>query len=359
MKYLNTFLFFTICLILLSCVNDPLEPKYLTAKIGTNGVFILCEGLWHYDNSSLSYFDLSTSTMINDYYPSTNDGNILGDLANGMLIYKNYLYIVLTSAGYIEKIDVSTGKSLAKLFMPEGYQPRKIYIANDTTAYITELKGFCITEINPRDMTITKAKIECGPAPENICGYGDYVFVANSGYGDYLANEPKAGTISVIDINQKKEIKLLECGPNPIEVKVNYRNNKLYAVYYHLPSKKDSIGSIVEYDLTTLKETARCRVQANALSFSITGDTLLFVSKFGISIIDLNKPGFNYEDFILNQNQNEKWYSLSISNDNNIWIGNAKTYQVEGELLIFPFIKSSVYTNRYSLGVNPNTILFF
>ncbi len=359
MKYTNTLLLILVISIISSCVKDPTEPEYNISKVGTDGAYILCEGLWHYDNSSLCRFDFSSSLMLNNYYSSVNQNNKLGDLANGVAMHNNCLYIVVTSAGYIEKIDVITGVSLTKLFMPLGYQPRKIYIANDSTAFVTQLKGFCITQFNPSTMAITKEKIDVGPAPEQICGYENYVFVANSGYGDYLASEPKAGTISVIDINNQREVKALYCGPNPIEVKVNYKHKKLYAVYYHLPSKKDSVGGIVEYDLTTLKETNRCKIQANALNFSLSADSLVFASKYGISIIDLNKNDFLAEDYIQNPNTNEKWYCLSISNDNQLWVGNAKTYQVEGEILIFPFIKNSSYINKYPVGVNPNTILFF
>lgn len=350
-----------IALTLNSCVKDPTEPEYKLPSIGSsvNGAYILCEGLWHYDNSTLCRFDYSSQSMINDFYSLANPNMRLGDLANGMARNGNYVYVVATSAGYIDKIQISTGKSIAKLFMPEGYQPRKIYIANDSIAFVSELKGFCLTQFNPSAMTITNPKISVGPAPEHLDGWQDYVYVANSGYGDYLANEPKAGTISVIDINQQSEIKLLDCGPNPIEVKVNKKHKKLYAVYYHLPSMKDSVGGIVEYDLNTLKETNRIRLQANALNFSLSQDTLLFVSKYGISIIDLNNGKFTAEDYIKNPNQSEKWYSLTVSPDNNIWVGNAKTYQVNGEILVFPFSKDTQILNKYNVGVNPNTILFF
>lgn len=360
MLKLNHNIFAILILILVfGCVKDPAEPEYNIPESGNNGAFILCEGVWHYDNSLLSRFDYTSNTLNYDYFANSNPSQKLGDLANGMELYKEYLYIVCTSAGYIEKVNTKTGKSEGRLFLPKGSEPRKIKILNDTTAYVSLLKAYSICEINPRDMKINIEKIDCGPAPEQLDIYHDYVFVANSGYGDYLYNKPKAGTISVINTNTKKEIRNLDCGANPIEIKVNHKLNKLYAVYYNLPSRKDTTGGIVEYDLNNLSETGRLICEAKSLCFSLSMDSAFFIGKKGIEVIDLNAEKLKSELYIANPNLEEKWYSLAVSSRNEIWLGNAMSYNIEGFLQIYPNKKNSEMKSKISIGVNPNTFVFF
>ncbi len=348
-----------IIIIISGCVNDPSQPVYEPSPIGTSGAYILCEGIWHYDNSLLSRFDFESNSLNFDYFAYANPGQNLGDLANGMEHHKEHLYIICTSAGYLEKIALNSGKSVGRLFFPKGSEPRKIAFLNDSTAYVTLLKSYGICEINPRDMKINIEKIECGPAPEHLAVYQDYVFVANSGYGDYLYHLPKAGTISVINTNSKKEVRLLECGANPIEVKVNQKLNKLYAVYYNLPSRKDTTGGIVEYDLNTLKETRRLICEAKSFCFSLTMDTAFFIGKNGIEVLDLKAVQLHSELYIPNPNLEEKWYSMAVSPRNEIWLGNAMTYNTEGFLQIYSNIKNSEMKSKIQVGVNPNTFIFF
>ena len=357
---MRKYLLFAISVILLNaCVSEPTAPIDDKIIIGKTGAYIICEGLWHYDNSSLSQYIADSNTVVNNVYNIVNTGERLGDLANGGAIHNGYLYIVMTTSAIVEKIDLKSGKSIAKLQIEKDSDPRKIYIVNDSLAYISCLRTHSVRAINPGLMQNLNINIPTGPAPEYICGNGRYVFVANSGYGDYLANVPKAGTISVIDISSNQVLKDLYCGPNAIEVKVNAKRNMLYGVYYHLPSETDSVGGIVEYDLSTLKETRRVQIRANALNFSNSGDSLIFATDSGVMYADLNQAQITPKLMIANPNTQEKWYSLNVSADNRLFIGNAKNYQMQGELLIYNFTVGGSLLNKFQIGTNPNSILFY
>ncbi len=357
---MKKYILFAISVILLNaCVSEPTAPLDDKIITGKTGAYIICEGLWHYDNSSLSQYIADSNSVVNNIYNIVNTGERLGDLANGGAIFGDYLYIVMTTSSTIEKIDLKTGKSVAKLQIAKDSDPRKIYIVNESLAYLSCLRTHSVRAINPSSMQDLNINIPTGPAPEFICGTGQYVFVANSGYGDYLANVPKAGTISVIDISSNQVIKELYCGPNAIEVKVNAKRNTLYGVYYHLPSETDSVGGIVEYDLSTLKETRRIRIRSNALNFSHSGDSLVFATDSGVMYADLNQAELTPKLMIANPNTDEKWYSVAVSPDNRLFIGNAKNYQMQGELLIYNFTVGGSLLNKFQIGINPNTILFY
>ena len=360
MKYINLYIAIACVILLSACVGDPDSPSNNTHDAAdADGAYIICEGLWHYDNSSLSKYLIDSNMVIADYFSFANDGLKLGDLANGGAIHGKYLYIVVSTASIIEKIDLATGKLAASIQLSSGCNPRKIYFVNDSLAYVSCLMTHDVKVINPAAATVYPVSIPVGPAPEGITGFGNYIFTVNSGYGDYLADRPKAGTISVIDTRTNTEINTLFCGANPVVIQANPKLSRLYAIYYNLPSLEDSLGGIVEYDLHSLKELRRLRTNATSMNFSSTGDTLLYIDTSGVNYIDLRERSMVPRLMIKNPKPTEHWYCLAVSPKGELFVGNAKNYQMQGELLVYQFASGGSLLRKYSVGVNPNSILFY
>jgi hypothetical protein len=346
-------------LILTGCIESPTEPENNPPYSSTHGAYILCEGLWGRDNATLDRYDFPIGTVLNDIYQAANPGMKLGDLASDFVVWKDIALISVTTTRTIEKIDLKSGKSLGRVFFKEKRAPRKIAIINDSLAAVTDLLNHCITFFNTYSLEIIKDSVPVGPAPEGIAYTGsDVLLVVNSGYGDYLADKPKAGSVSVISINTFTEIGNFYIGPNPIEILINKKYDKFYVSYNNLPSFGDSLGGIVEFDLATLKETARLRTNALCMTFTSSLDSLLFISDSTVSCI-VPKDFFEKHTLIANENNSEIWYSLGCSADGSIFIGNAMNYQIGGKLMIY---HSSDYTKPVSIfrtGVNPNKIVFY
>ena len=351
---------FIVLLTLLSCVRQPDAPQVEHYSFGENGAYILCEGLMGQDNSSLSRFDLTSNTIVNNYYSKANIGLYLGDTANDIVIKGDTAFVVVSTNQKIVVFRVSTGKLLHTIRFKGNRFPRKMCIVNDSIAFVTDLYDHSISKFNPTTFKIIKEHIPVGPAPEGIAFYNNYLFVANSGYGDYLADKPKAGTISVIDINSLNEIKLLTDLPNIIEIKIDSNHSELFARYNNLPKYKDSTGGIVEYDLNNLTEKRRWHLLANSMQFSENHDTLFFLSSAGVEYINLNSDTTEPRLLIKNIDKSEIWYSLAINpDDNSFWIGNAMDYQSQGKILIYEQNKFDKPISIFNCGVNPNTIVFY
>jgi DNA-binding beta-propeller fold protein YncE len=186
------------------------------------------------------------------------------------------------------------------------------------------------------------------------------IFVANSGYGSFGADQPKAGTVSVIDRTTRQEIKLLENLPDCVELVINRSEAKLYVVYYNYQMAGDSLGGIAEFDLKSLTELQRWECHPTCLTLSQTGDTLFFLSDFGVSMIEPAIANSQPKLLIANTNFSDWWYSLAISpKDNSIWIGNARNFQVNGQILIYDLKDTSAPKTSFDVGVNPNNIVFY
>lgn len=346
----------------MSCATEPDTPTDASPGYSAKGALILCEGLWNYDNSTLTRIGIEIPEIVNEYYQKANPGFKLGDTANDIEIKGDTAFIVVFTPGVIEAIKITTGETLGRVFLPEDAAPRDIAV-NGKFGYITDLFESIVYKIDLDSLSFTGIFIETGPQPEAISVFNNMLIVANSGYGDYNSNHPEAGTISVFDLQTLDEIEKVYCGPNVQELIVNSKTQKAYACYYHLPSqrnKNDSIGGIVEYD-SGMNETARWRINATKINFNPDQDKLYFLTHFkdstsGISYIDLEKEASKIELFTENKT-GDFWYSVAQSPSGNIWAGNARNYQTSGEIMIFD--ESGEWVHSFPCGINPSKIVFY
>ncbi len=348
-----------LCTLLVSCIKQPTEPLQVYSTAGKNGAFILSEGIWGMDNSLLSRYSFDNDSLITNFYEYANPGLRLGDLANDIVIWNQTAYIVVTTARTIEAIDTKTGKSLGHLILDGRRAPRKVAILSDSLAAVTDLYDHSLTLFNPSTLTIIREHIITGPAPEGIQAFGSNFYVVNSGYGDYLQSVPKASTLSVIDAYSGNEHRNIPTGINPIEVLINPVKSRLYVAYYNLPSKLDSLGGIIEYDLLTLTELNRWRCQVRSICLSGTGDSLFFLSRNGVDLIDLQKNE-SPKTIITNPKLTDIWYSLAYSqNGNSLWVGNSRNHQIDGEILIYNLADPVFPYRSFFVGLNPGRIVFY
>ena len=96
---------------------DDMEDKPFTSGIigdptetGTAELYVLCEGLFNQNNSSLARYSFNRQRCTNNYF-SANNQRRLGDTANDIAIYGNKIYVVVNVSSTVEVIDFPTGKS--------------------------------------------------------------------------------------------------------------------------------------------------------------------------------------------------------------------------------------------------------
>jgi hypothetical protein len=348
-----------ILLLLTACVSDPEAPIYEPIDYGSHGAYILNEGIWGQGNATLSRYDLAQNQIRNNVISMSNDGYELGDLANDIIKLDTTFLVVMSSTRSIYEVEISSAKLLRTIILGSNRLPRRIALANDSIAYISDLYTQSIFKFNYKSFRIYDDKILTGPAPEGIAYYKNKVFVCNSGYGDYLAKEPKAGTVSVIDENTLNEIDLLEDMPNTTEIIVNPKTDKIYVSYLNLPSLEDSLGGIVEFDAGSLKETRRWRIDPVDIQLDTVNNHLYYLD-YGLYKLDLNDYFAKPELIIKNADTTNHWYSFAINPiDGNYWICDAKNYAINGELLIFDKYNPHALLFRKPIGVNPGKILFY
>jgi hypothetical protein len=350
-------LLFILFLLFVGCVKDPDPPTQPTIDYGEHGAYIMCEGIWGQGNASLARYDMESGKINNKYFREQNEKNELGDLANDMKRLDSTFLVVMASAKEIYEISLDECKLLRKLKLEGNRLPREIALFDNESAYVTDLYAHSILKFNYLSFEVLNERIETGPAPEGIAVGDGKVLVCNSGYGDYLADKPKAGTVSII--NGDSEVMLLEDVPNVTEIVINEQTGRFYAAYLNLPSLEDSLGGIVEYDLIGLEEIRRWRLDPLAITLDTASNNLYYISN-SLYRLDLNNFFAKPELVIKNQDTTNHWYGFAINPiDGNYWICDAKNYAINGELLIYDRLNTETPVARKPLGVNPSKIIFY
>ncbi len=171
-------------------------------------MYILCEGLWGYNNSVLTKFNLNDYTVVRDYFKQQN-GVGLGDTANDMCVYGNKIYIAVATDKIIWVMD-KDARVIEKL-ETEG-QPRYLATAGGKV-YATYYNGE-VARIDTAKLEV-EATVPVGRNPEQLCVADNKLFVANSGGADYPNYD---NTVSVIDIPSFTEIRKIEVATNPANI---------------------------------------------------------------------------------------------------------------------------------------------
>ncbi|MFA5511588.1 MAG: hypothetical protein WC313_03980 [Candidatus Kapaibacterium sp.] len=344
---------------------DSSPHELLQAETGD--VIVLCEGLQGYDNSALTLIKSNSGVVLEEYFKQSNSGDYLGDTANDILITGDTALIALSTSSTIRSLRVSTGAKISDIKLPENCTPRKITAINDNEFCVTCLLRSSIFFFSLDD-TSNRYEVPVGPQPEGITYFNGNVFVANSAYGDFNYMHPDAETVSVVGAKSRSESRKIKAGTNTFEVLVNHETNRLYAVYYHLPSLDDSTGGIYEYDLSNFNVVRKWSIRARNVCFNRGKDSLFFISQqpkgssmsedSGIAVIDLNDG--NSEMIINNTKRFDIWYGLAVSPyDDSIWICNSVNHVNKGKILVYSHSDYISPSRIFDVGLNPNKILFY
>lgn len=169
----------------------------------TKGVFVINNGSSYQSiDGSLTYFDLTSSTVDQDIYKLAN-GKSLGETPNDVIVYGQKVYVVGSDENTIFVLDVRNGRELKLVSTTDllgaegGRTPRRI-AAYDGQVYFTTYSGY-VAAIDTINFAL-QSKYQVGSAPEgltfgNNSSNSGTLYVANSDYG--YGN----GSISKIDVS--------------------------------------------------------------------------------------------------------------------------------------------------------------
>jgi len=342
------FLFLPLFLLMLAgCSENPVGPSNPLIQ-ANKGVYVLNEGLYSQNNSSVTYFDLSAKSVTQDVFNTAN-GRSLGDTGNELVISGKTGFITMNVSNKVELMDINTFKSKGSIDLGAFSGPRRVWAKDSVTAYVTGFSGK-VYKINTLTLTVEK-EITVGNFPEGIIEHNGKLLVANSGLGG-------GNSVSVIDLSTEVVVKTIKVGTNPINL-IKDRNNFIYTVCKGRYDSSDIGGAFYKINPNTLEVTDSIIITQNPDDAVVTQENVVFVmNNLGIMKLDLNKAAPTAELLIPGMTINTFYgsaYALSYDPvDKLLYVANPKDYMQNGEVAVYDLQGNEV--RRFSTGLNPGCI---
>lgn len=337
------------------CVPTPLPPAVGITTLDSTGVYVLCEGLWRQDNSTLAMIGDAGNT-VRDVVSQMNPSLRLGDTGSDIHVRGDSIYVVVNGSRSIEVFQRGTGVWQGRLRFTDNREPYKLALVNDSIALCTFLNDNSIAELNMRSLSIRVPRVEVGPAPEGIGVIGNEVYVAISGLGDLRSSEQGAGTVVVLDRLELNPVDTIVNLPNAMSIEPDPERAIVWLSYRHLRSLPDSLGGVIALDAKTHQPLRTWRFPSpRGISVDRLSGICYVLHEQGV---DELSPRIAKPLRIISHSSvtpNDIWYTINVSpTRQKLYIGNARSYVTNGEVLIYR--TNGELLNRIEVGVNPGGI---
>jgi len=324
---------------------------------GTGAIYILCDGNYSLNNSTLGVYDFSNKMLTADFFQAKN-GRKLGDTGNDLQRNGSKIYVVVNGSSQVEVLDARTGKSLKQIPFFNGStarQPRAIaFWANK--AYVCSFDG-TVARIDTASLEIEEF-ITVGRNPDGITASNNKLYVSNSGGLDYGSTLGYDHTVSVISTETFTEEKRIEVGPNPGRIKAD---NYGYVYVSVRGDYKEVPGKWVCLD--TQSDAVTATYDFPVTNFDLYGDKAYFysydeVSKAStIGVFSLQSKTVVTNAFIQDGTLLKTPYGITADPESGaVFITDAGDYISSGDVLCFS--EAGILSYKLSnVGINPNTVL--
>lgn len=339
---------------LMACEKDSPGDSHEKSELN-NGILILNEGLYQNNNSSLSFYNLLSEEVENDFFIGLNEQG-LGDVGNDIERYGGKIYIVMNNSHTVHVLSAFSGDLISTISMVNGSvgrSPRSIEFYQNK-AYVCSFDG-SLVQIDTGSLMIEN-EIQLGRNPDGIARVGQKLYVTNSGGLDYPNYD---STISVIDIPSFEEIKRISCGINPGAIVADGQGD-LYFIrrgnYGTIPSRLFKIDSSIDSVVSELEN-----VDVNLVHYANDKLYLGYEDHSGgFPIIGLynslteiiENPSF------IDLSQMNTLYGIDVDILNQrIYLMEANNYSSSGDVLIYDI--DGNYLKKFGVGYLPSKMIVF
>jgi YVTN family beta-propeller protein len=330
---------------LFSCSKNNTSSPPPTAPKVTTGVFVLNQGSYGMNNTTLTYYDFATSTQTTDFFKNVN-GFGLGDTGSDFIVYGSKMYIVMNVSGYVAVADGVTAKFIDTIsFKNAGVNrgPENI-VAGEGKVFVSSTDG-TVAVIDTSSLAVTKF-ISVGSNPAQMVISDDILYVSNTG----AFSATYDSTISVIPLNTLYESARIVVGINPGSITTDNANNIYVECTGDYKSVKPRLVKININSSTLLSVDSTFGTLQYYNGNLITTGGYLGIANVGLfSTTTLTAVR---SSFITDGTAIVNPYGLDIDPaTGDVYVGDAKDYVSSGE--VFCFDKTGKM--KFSFSVTPGT----
>lgn len=342
-----------------ACSDEDKNPNPDPDPVVTvTGVYVLSEG--NYNNNiagDLTLYNPETKEVSNGLFKSVNERALSGTSNDGV-VYGSKLYIANTDENIIEVCDAKTARSIGKINL-NGARCVEPY---DGKIYVTSFTGAKVAKIDTTSLAV-EATAEVGDNPEGLVISNNKLYVANSGYG-------MGNTVTKINLANFEVEATLTVPTNPVDVFAE--GNELFLL---------SSGKY-KADYSGYEENpAIYAMTADGVTTKICDATIAAIGGGKIYLVDNNyysTTGIGYQVYDIATKQVGAWeleekpfspYAIGVNPSNgDIYVTSHNSIDY-GTGVLYPDYSGNGYTlrfdkdnkklDRFNIGVNAGTVIFF
>lgn len=352
-------LYLLICALgLFSCSDSPVETVFFDFT-GERGVYVINQGNFMYGNSTLSFYDPDTKSLVNHVFQARN-GAPLGDVAQSMTLWNNLGFIVVNNSGKIYIIDSSTAEFKGSITGLSS--PRYIHVINSQKAYVTDLYARKITIFNPSTFQVTGDIPVSNPnaefsqhSTEHMIQYKNLVFTNCWSYDN---------KILIIDTETDQLIDSIEVFKQPNSLVIDHEN-KIWVLtdggFEGNPYGYERAGLLkIDAETREIERSFRFAMGERPLGLCLNAgkDSLLFLNRhvWKMGVADLKLPTL---PFVVSSHAEVYggFYSLAIDPLNSeIYVGDAIDHAQNG--IVYRYSASGKLIDQFKVGISPGGFAF-
>lgn len=340
------FLAVALTVFVISCSKDPVKPP-VVPKV-TTGLYIMNQGNYGANNTTLTYYDFASGTATTDFFKNTNRFG-LGDTGSDFIIYGGKMYLVINNSGYVAVANSLTGKFTDTInFKNAGVNrgPENIVSANGNV-FVSSTDG-TVAVIDTNTLTITKF-ITVGSNPAQMVVAGDNIYISNTGGFSPSFDS----TVSVIPLNTLTESSKITVGTNPGSITTDNTGN----IYVACTGDYGAIApSLVKVSLSTGKIVKTAAIAVGTIRYY--NSTLLttggYLGAADVAILNPDDLSAIRSSFITDGTSIVNPYGLDIDPaTGDTYVGDAKDYVSSGILYVFDKTGKKKYSFSLNPGISP------
>lgn len=351
-----------------SCSDDD-EPKWnddgSKVVLPDHRMFILNEGSFNQNNAGIEFYaPMGDASVIDDIFYRQNNAR-LGDTAQDMIEYRNYIYVSVYGSNYLAKLNTACVEVARVSFANNSDLNAGIrYLAADGGYIYASFHGGSVAKINASTLAVEATFKTPGANLEGIAVENGKLYVANS-YGQGTGGYTYYTDVFVIDTKTFTLVKTLEVALNPnamteeddkiFLISTGNYGDKGYSFQMIDPSRNDAVTDLA---------VATCMGAGNDKVYLVNSvtDWTTYQTTNTFFSYDIKSGRVINESFMKNapaELSSVSIYMISVDDETgDIYVG--VTYYSAGNGDIYRFKKDGTFVEKFDCGgQNPRAAVFF
>lgn len=314
----------------------------------STGIFVVNQGPYNSGTGTITFHN--NRDTIQDVYGSSNPGQVLGNIAQAMIKFKDKYFISINNGG---KVQVVRSKDFVSLGEINPIAGARNFVSDNNKLYVAswgeDRKSGAIYEIDPASLKLS-APIFTGGAPEGMIIQNKKLYVAISS-----ASLDMEKRVVVIDTETNQILKTINTADSPTALIVD-KNEDIWVLcsgYFNWDNPAlNTKGALQRLKNDQVVATYVLSTGANGLVKNKLGDKLYFLMDNQVLVHDIGDVTFEKESIF-----DGSFYAIGYDvSKGNIYLADALDYQSAGRVLIIN--PDTMASGRYRTGIIPGYFYF-